>query len=755
MVMERFVTSKKLVGGRRSTGKPGAVMLAGVHLVGFVADGVAGEQGVEVREGGLTLAVVRDLVDGRLLLRGCNQLFNGEFRHETENWRLDVVAGSDKCLLGTNLKEEWHLAGGYTAYIHQKGKDASSVVELSYVDPVAGTSLPVVEGRKYHFSGYFATHRCGAELALEWLDAREEPVELSTAEIPDGIKGGTSPEDFRRIVLSARAPSGVYAVRPLIRKHATRRKDDSYVFFHKVHFAEVEAGEAPDDWAVPRWTAETLALLRTVRGGAPQAFNFALPDAVLDQRKHVLEVVSEASGAALEGSPVVVHHKQEYRGEVTHLEGASVVGWAENVAYPDEAVKLILSVNGEDVARGVAKLSHKSGTGRNCGFRLPLPCETMNGLPSVFDVRVALTNERIGQIAATAPSTLTPWQRVQRSSNVTELCYLAPPAAYRYRALAAHLEHQARSPAEAVPSGQLSTVHEVVAQGFEGRRVFPKFNLPQPNEPLVTVIIPVHNSFEVTYNCLAALVLAHNCASYEVVVVDDGSDDETTSLEEIVDGTKVVRNETAGGFIRACKRGAEVARGAYLVFLNNDTEPVTGWLDELVFVFENFEDVGISGSQLLYPDGRLQDAGGVVWGNGDPWNYGRGKNPHDPRFGYTRQADYVSGASLMIPRQLWDEVGGFDEAYCPAYFEDTDLAYKVRERGKKVVYTPLSKVYHFEGMSHGTDTSSGLKHYQEVNRPKFKRNWASAFHGGGSPGIDDVDLVKDRGIRGRALFIDH
>ncbi len=111
-------------------------------------------------------------------------------------------------------------------------------------------------------------------------------------------------------------------------------------------------------------------------------------------------------------------------------------------------------------------------------------------------------------------------------------------------------------------------------------------------------------------------MFAANKATYEVIVVDDGSTDTTTRLPEIAPGVVYVRNEVAQGFVGACNAGAQVAKGKYIFFLNNDTEPTAYFLDELVFAFENFENVGLAGSKLIYPDGALQEAGGIVWGSG-------------------------------------------------------------------------------------------------------------------------------------------
>lgn len=368
-------------------------------------------------------------------------------------------------------------------------------------------------------------------------------------------------------------------------------------------------------------------------------------------------------------------------------------------------------------------------------------------------VRVELRDDAGMQILwqdwTVAKRQLTSLDHLQRESRKPFAPDLFAQSAHRYQALRAHCA--AGSPQEIV--AQLNQAIEALEAGHDALQLKP-LRFPTTTRPDVSIVIPAHNKVKVTYAALCALLLAWNKATFEVIVVDDGSTDETANLEDLVQGITVLHNETPQRFIKACNAGAAVARGTYVALLNNDTEPTTGWLDALIDAFHRFDKVGLVGSRLLYPDGQQQEAGGIIWGSGDPWNYGRLQNPWEPRFCYARQADYLSGAALMTTRSIWDQVGGLSTYLEPMYFEDTDLAFKVREAGLTTWYVPSSIVYHYEGLTSGTDIGSGFKRFQEVNRPKFKRRWSQAFTGFSKVGTAP-DLEKDRGIAGRILFIDY
>jgi len=210
-------------------------------------------------------------------------------------------------------------------------------------------------------------------------------------------------------------------------------------------------------------------------------------------------------------------------------------------------------------------------------------------------------------------------------------------------------------------------------------------------------------------------------------VVDDGSSDTTATRLASRDDIRYLRNPKNLGFVGSCNRGAQAAQGEFILFLNNDTVVLEGWLDHLVQTFADVPDAGLVGSKLLYPDGRLQEAGGIVWADASGWNWGRLADPSAPEFNFMRDVDYCSGASLLIRRRLFTDLGGFDERYAPAYYEDTDLAFAVRAQGLRVLYQPLSRVVHYEGISAGTDLTSGMKAYQVRNRERFQEKWGTAL----------------------------
>lgn len=277
-------------------------------------------------------------------------------------------------------------------------------------------------------------------------------------------------------------------------------------------------------------------------------------------------------------------------------------------------------------------------------------------------------------------------------------------------------------------------------------------SVPTSPAPRTSVIIPAFGEPLLTFSCLASIA-EHTGGEFEVIVVDDASPQSLAESLAPVKGIRVERNAANLGFIGTCNRAAAIARGDTLVFLNNDTLVTPGWLASLLQVFDRRADAGLVGAKLTYPDGRLQEAGGIVWHDGSAWNLGRDDDPDRPEYNYLREADYCSGACLAVSRALFIELGGFDTRYAPAYYEDVDLAFAVRATGRKVFYQPAARIVHFEGRTSGTDPAQGIKRHQAINRAAFAAKWSSALATHATNGTR-VAFERDRWAKLRLLVID-
>ncbi len=250
-----------------------------------------------------------------------------------------------------------------------------------------------------------------------------------------------------------------------------------------------------------------------------------------------------------------------------------------------------------------------------------------------------------------------------------------------------------------------------------------------PDAPIVTsIIIPVYNKVEYTFQCLRSLLREVDLSVNEIIIVNNASSDETPRLLAHFGAlVQVINNETNQGFVDACNQGASGARGRHLIFLNNDTMVLPGWWRALVETVERDAQIGAVGSLFLYPDGLIQEAGAGVWRDGAAFHYGWGYRADDNRCNFAREVDYCSGASLLIRKELFEQLGGFDRRYAPAYYEDADLCMGVRALGRKVIFQPASRLIHYEGVTAGRDTGTGFKRYQIVNRAKFVAKWRAVL----------------------------
>lgn len=278
-------------------------------------------------------------------------------------------------------------------------------------------------------------------------------------------------------------------------------------------------------------------------------------------------------------------------------------------------------------------------------------------------------------------------------------------------------------------------------------------SFPQLDKKDVTIIIPVYNQCEHTFTCLKS-ILENTTVPYKLILVDNASDNDTTRMLDAIEGIQIIRNQENQGFVAACNQGAEAGEGNYYLFLNNDTKVTGGWLEAMLRPFED-EKTGIVGAKLVYPDGRLQEAGNITWQDGTGWNYGRGDNPELPQYSYLKEVDYCSGACLVIRKDLWLALGGFDKRYAPAYYEDADLCFAARQQGYKVMYQPEAHVVHYEGASAGTNINRGYKKYQQANLDKFTEKWQEVLKSEHFTDPGELYIARERGFSKRVLVVDH
>jgi GT2 family glycosyltransferase len=278
------------------------------------------------------------------------------------------------------------------------------------------------------------------------------------------------------------------------------------------------------------------------------------------------------------------------------------------------------------------------------------------------------------------------------------------------------------------------------------------FELPQSSSPDISVILVLFNRAELTLACLRSLA-DHFSVPMEIIIVDNASQDETPRILDQLKGARVIRNTENRNFLLAVNQAAQEAKGEHLLILNNDAQVLPGTLQSALRTIRSAKNIGAVGGRLILLDGTLQEAGSIIWRDGSCLGYGRGDNPFAPMYMFRRDVDYCSGAFLLTPRGIWEQLGGFDERFKPAYYEETDYCARLWEKGLRVVYDPNSVLLHYEfASSDSAKTATDLqREHQAVFAARHQTFLASQY-------AADMNIVlparMKRQENRRVLFID-
>ena len=239
----------------------------------------------------------------------------------------------------------------------------------------------------------------------------------------------------------------------------------------------------------------------------------------------------------------------------------------------------------------------------------------------------------------------------------------------------------------------------------------------------VSIVIPVYNKFELTKQCIDSINGAGNETSYEIIIADDGSSDETVNIENYFSNVKRVKTPKNLGFLLNIKNAIPYSNGEYVFLMNNDMIPKAKFLDYLYKTITETQKLGVVGAMMLNSDDTIQEVGGSVYCNGYTlWNH-KGEKNIDLNKLY--EVDYCSGCGILFSKSDWEKVHGFDEIFAPAYFEDVDLCYKIKYNlNKGIVCQPKAQIYHLCSETYKESAVALV----ERNRIKFNNKWKSKIY---------------------------
>jgi O-antigen biosynthesis protein len=275
-------------------------------------------------------------------------------------------------------------------------------------------------------------------------------------------------------------------------------------------------------------------------------------------------------------------------------------------------------------------------------------------------------------------------------------------------------------------------------------------DLPNSIKPRISIVLVLFNRAELTLACLRSVVENHG-ENVEVIIVDNASTDSTTRLLDRLRGVRIIRNKENHHFLLGVNQAVRECRGEFVLLLNNDSQLLPGAIRNALTTIQTSPEIGAVGGKIILLDGTLQEAGSIVWQNGSCTGYGRGDSPFAPMYNFRRDVDYCSGAFLLTPRKTWERLGGFDESFKPAYYEETDYCMRLWQHGLRVVYEPSAAIIHYEFGSAGSTDAIGLQSEHQI---LFEKRHHNVLQHRSKPGADRLLASRSRDRKRRVLFLD-
>jgi glycosyltransferase involved in cell wall biosynthesis len=579
------------------------------------------------------------------------------------------------------------------------------------------------------------------------MDADGAVITSLDEQIPRKL-GGPTLDDYGRVDFSfaTRSRCTRARIRLSIDEYLSNKdgaKGEAFLFFTHLSFALDGEGDVGGPFCA--LSADQVVAL--TRGAAVLDVTLPRVAAAIAGLAPTVEVIDTRTNMAAGGSPIRLPAAAELRFRSAGFDGVTLAG---DVAGATGGEILELLIDDMVAGRQVLATTADGGTQQ---VKLRVKDALLNGCPHIVELREVGTGRTLFLSAEIVKSFVTPWEQLVDFSRSPLPFELHPNARRRYRSLAEHMQSLAAAQAADDGRRRAQTVHHAgqayaVLMSLEaGQDPHVKLDVPAEKAPEVSIILCAPDC-EAAYRSVAALGFAYNTTRSEIIVVVEGDAAGAARLRERVSGIGIVE-AASDGRAQACNKAAARAHGRYLALVNAPAEPAAFWLDELRLIFDLFDGVGLAGGKLVKANGRLQEAGGIVWASGNRQPVGANGNAEHPQANYVRQVDYVAAAATMIARDTWEAVGGLSEDFHDPQLATIDLAFKVRAGGRKVVYAPHAAVVAGQRDAGARPTTAP----QEGGRAAFKRKWADVYRTN-PPEKRSVREAMDGGISGRILFID-